>query len=151
MATLDGTLGADRVTGTLGADLILGAPPLTTPATAPALATIAAGGLGIAVLAVAAPGEAGRLWVLDKRGIIRSVDSTTGAIDATPVLNMTAEVSASGEQGLLGLAFHPDFWANGRVFVFFSNLAGDSVVRAYTTDPADRGRLLPARGSTSST
>jgi len=135
-----GTLAAETLRGTGADDLILGADPALVTSTAPALQQVASG-LGTAVFAAAMPGDAGRLLVLDKTGVIRSLDVATGAVQ--PFLNISAQVSPAGEQGLLGLAFHPDFHANGRFYVFFSNLAGDTVLREYTMDPANPGAPLP--------
>jgi Ca2+-binding RTX toxin-like protein len=103
-----------------------------------------ASGLGTAVLVTAAPGETGRLFVLDKTGVVRTVDPATGA--SRVFLDISAQVSPAGEQGLLGLAFHPDFTVNGKFYVFFSNTAGDTVLREYGVDPTDRGAALAASG-----
>ncbi|WP_338662297.1 PQQ-dependent sugar dehydrogenase [Pararoseomonas sp. SCSIO 73927] len=136
MARITGSLGGNTLNGTRGDDLIEGHGPLAAPAAAPVFTTIATG-LGPAVFATAAPGDAGQLYVLDRTGVIRVVDTATGAVRATPFLDMSAEVSTAGEQGLLGMAFHPDFGTNGRFYVFFSRRDGESQVREYTIDPAD--------------
>src|SRR5262245_16170439 len=72
-----------------------------------------------AVGVVAAPGEApGRLFVVEKRGLVRILRGKN--LDATPFLDFTSRVSLeprdNGEQGLLGLAFHPQFARNGRFY-----------------------------------
>src|SRR5258705_4027870 len=58
-----------------------------------------------------------RLFVNEKRGRIKIVNRLTGAVNATPFLDIysrvTAVSSASDERGLLGLAFHPDYADNG--------------------------------------
>jgi Ca2+-binding RTX toxin-like protein len=140
---IDGTLAAEFLSGSRGADLIYGAAPALVAAGAPGLVPVATG-LGTAVFATAAPGDAGRLFVVEKAGVITSLDLAGGTI--SPVLDISAEVNRAGEQGLLGLAFHPEFHLNGRLFLFFSNLAGDTVLREYAMDPADRGRVLPGSG-----
>ena len=49
-----------------------------------------------------------RLFVVEKRGVIRILNAN-GEVLPTPFLDIDARVSpSSGEQGLLGLAFHPD-------------------------------------------
>ncbi|MCR0982243.1 PQQ-dependent sugar dehydrogenase [Roseomonas populi] len=136
MATVTGSLLGDRLAGTRGDDLIEGHAPLAATATAPVFTTIATG-LGQAVFATSPQGEVGQLYVLDRTGVIRVVDTATGEVRATPFLDMSAEVATDGEQGLLGMAFHPDFRANGKFYVFFSRLDGDSQVREYTIDPED--------------
>ena len=143
--TITGTPGADSLTGTAGDDLIQSIDPAAAGATVPRLIQ-AATGLGPAVFTAAAPGDAGRLFVLDRTGVIRAVHTANGQVDGAPFLDIRAEVSAAGEQGLLGLAFHADFRADGRLFVQMSNLSGDSEIREYRVDPADPGRVLAGSG-----
>jgi len=52
----------------------------------------------------------GRLFIVEQGGRIRLLK--TGVVNATPVLDISAIIKVGGEQGLLGLAFHPGF-ANG--------------------------------------
>jgi Ca2+-binding RTX toxin-like protein len=143
MATINGSLGADNLLGTRAGDLIQGHAPLAASTAPPSFTTIATG-LGASLFATSAPGDSGLLYVLDKFGTIRVVDSATGQARSTPFLDINAEIVTAREQGLLGMAFHPDFGANGKFYVFFSNLAGDTVLREYTVDPADPDRALPA-------
>ncbi|HUP30920.1 MAG TPA: PQQ-dependent sugar dehydrogenase [Usitatibacter sp.] len=85
----------------------------------------------------------GRLFVVEQGGRVRIVKN--GALLATPFLDISAAaggpVKAGGEQGLLGLAFHPGYLLNGRFFVFYTRaLQGDSVgselvVARYTRAP----------------
>jgi glucose/arabinose dehydrogenase len=86
------------------------------------------GGLNQPV-AVAHAGDS-RLFIVLKAGQIRIFDGTT--LLATPFLNITALINADGERGLLGLAFHPSYVANGFFYVFYTNLAGDIVIARYT-------------------
>jgi glucose/arabinose dehydrogenase len=64
-----------------------------------------------------------RLFVVDQAGRIRII--TNGALLATPFLDLTAQIPALAggfdERGVLGLAFHPDYAANGRFFVRYSS------------------------------
>jgi glucose/arabinose dehydrogenase len=58
----------------------------------------------------------GRLFILEQSGRILVYQG--GEILPTPFLDITGEVGSSGnEQGLLGLAFHPDYPENGLFFV----------------------------------
>jgi glucose/arabinose dehydrogenase len=54
-------------------------------------------------------------------------------------LDLSAVVGTEGgaERGLLGLAFHPEYAANGRLFVVYTDLEGDSVIAEHrvTSDP----------------
>lgn len=86
----------------------------------------------------------GRLFVLEKPGRIRIVAG--GVIAPEPFLDMTALVTSTGnEQGLLGLAFHPDFARNGRFFVAYTARNNDNTVAEYRVGN-DPQRADPASG-----
>jgi glucose/arabinose dehydrogenase len=82
-----------------------------------------AGGLTAPVYLTGAPDESGRLFVVDQAGIVRIIDAD-GALLETPFLDLTDRMvelrTNFDERGALGLAFHPDFAANGRFFVHYS-------------------------------
>jgi len=79
-----------------------------------------------------APGSTDTLWVVEQRGTIQLV---TGGLVAGTFLDITSRVVAGGEQGLLGLAFHPDYAANGRYFVYYTNDGdGANIVAEYNRD-----------------
>jgi glucose/arabinose dehydrogenase len=85
-------------------------------------------------LAIANAGDgSGRLFVAEQGGRVYIL--TDGAVNSTPFLDVSAQVSGGGEQGLLGIAFHPDFPADNRVFVDYTNAAGDTVVSSFEVDP----------------
>ncbi len=68
----------------------------------------------------------GRLFIAEKGGAIKILKN--GAVLATPFLNVSGLTSTSGERGLLGLAFHPQFKSNRRFFVFYTR-AADGALR----------------------
>jgi glucose/arabinose dehydrogenase len=70
----------------------------------------------------------GRLLVAEQRGTIRLIED--GKLAKNPVLDLSASVEFGGECGLLGLALHPDFSRNGRVFVNYTT----NHLRAVTGD-----------------
>ncbi len=85
-------------------------------------------GLAAPVDIARASGEA-RMFVVEKRGQIRLV-TPAGAVLPTPFLNITGRVlSSGGEQGLLGVAFHPDYATNGFFFVNYTAGAGSGTTR----------------------
>jgi glucose/arabinose dehydrogenase len=59
-------------------------------------------------------------------------------------LDLRGQTTGTGEQGLLGLAFAPDYASSGRVFVSFTNLVGDSVVARFVRSTSDPLKLDPA-------
>lgn len=95
-------------------------------------------------LFVTAPVGDSRVFVVEKAGRIRILDD--GALLSDPFLDISDEVSGGSEQGLLSLAFHPDYADNGRFFVNFTNRAGDTRVVEYrvSADP-DRADPTPVR------
>lgn len=77
-----------------------------------------------------------RLFILEQPGRIRIVQNRQ--ILPEPFLNIQERVGSVGnEQGLLGLAFHPDYATNGRFFVDYTNLDGNTVISEFHvgTDP----------------
>lgn len=78
----------------------------------------------------------GRLFVLEKSGLIRIVKD--GTLSPTPFLDITDRVGSQGsEQGLLGLAFHPQYRENGYFFVNYTDVNGDTVIARYQVSPGD--------------
>lgn len=66
------------------------------------------------------PARANQLFVAERAGRIRVIsDLQQGTIEADPFLDISSRVTTNGENGLLGLAFHPDYAANRQFFVFY--------------------------------
>ncbi len=92
----------------------------------------------------------GRLFVVEQPGRIRIVQDTGADWEITHTfLDIRSRVGSAGdEQGLLGLAFHPDYATNGRFYVDYTNNQGDSVVAEYRrqkfnrADPTSRRQVL---------
>lgn len=68
---------------------------------------------------------------------------------ADPFLDISALVTSGGERGLLSVAFHPDYAANGLFYVDYTDLNGDTVIARYrvslnpdAADPASAIILL---------
>lgn len=89
-----------------------------------------AAGLSALTFVAAADDGPGLLYAVEQVGRIWVVDSS-GSVDATPLLDISDRVRSGGEQGLLGLAFHPDFAHTGRMFVDYTDSRGDSVVSEF--------------------
>ncbi len=68
-----------------------------------------------------------RLFLVEKRGVVRVYQN--GAIKSGTFLDLRALIGdASGERGLLGLVFHPQFEVNRRLYVYYTRTGGDIVV-----------------------
>ncbi|HEY8167788.1 MAG TPA: PQQ-dependent sugar dehydrogenase [Candidatus Limnocylindrales bacterium] len=93
-----------------------------------------AGGLQALTQITNAGDGSGRLFAVEKRGTIRVIDN--GAVQPGYFMDIRSLVAESGERGLLGLAFHPDFASNRRLFVYYTRNGGDIVVERYTTNAA---------------
>jgi glucose/arabinose dehydrogenase len=87
-----------------------------------------ADGLPFPVFVDAPPGDE-RLFVVTKDGQIRIIKA--GATLLEPFLDIRELVRNDGEQGLLGLAFHPSYPANGLFYVHYSDRHGDTKVVEY--------------------
>ena len=72
-----------------------------------------------------------RLFIVEQGGLIRIFDVTTDSLLATPFLDISGLTSAVGEEGLLGLAFDPQYAANRQIYVFYTNAAGNIVIARY--------------------
>lgn len=73
-----------------------------------------------------------RLFVVERNGLIQIIN-TNGDINMSPFLDINDRViNNGGEQGLLGLAFHPDYSNNGYFFVNYINNSGNTVISRFT-------------------
>ena len=72
-----------------------------------------------------------RLFIVEQGGLIRIFDLTTNLLLATPFLNISGIISFSGERGLLGMAFDPQYDTTRQFYVFYTNTSGDIVIARY--------------------
>lgn len=89
---------------------------------------------------VAPPDGSGRLFVATQNGRVWVI-SKAGAVAAAPLLNISQRITSGGERGLLGIAVHPGYPSDPRVFVDYTDLNGNTVVSSFSLDPADTSRL----------
>jgi glucose/arabinose dehydrogenase len=71
-----------------------------------------------------APNDPSRWFVVEQRGVVRVFDNNPNVAAATTFIDISDRVTfpASSELGLLGMAFHPQFSINGRVYLFYSHV-----------------------------
>jgi glucose/arabinose dehydrogenase len=98
---------------------------------------------------VGAPdGVSDKLWVMEQPGTIWIIDLATGKKSSEPFLKIKPKVDSSkNEEGLLGLAFAPDFAESGRYYVNFTSKDSHSNVVRFTspdgmTTDADSGETI---------
>lgn len=97
-----------------------------------------------------APGDAQRWYIMERAGrVLRASTSSAAAREAETFIDISNQVDTSGEGGLLGMAFHPDYPRNRSVFLSYTTSvdAGDvrgfrSVVSRFTA--SDNGNSLLA-------
>jgi glucose/arabinose dehydrogenase len=77
-----------------------------------------------------------RLFIVEQDGIIKILNPD-GTTNPNAFLNITGQVSTGGEQGLLGLAFHPNYTSNGFFYTNHTNLSGNTVITRYSVDSAN--------------
>ena len=98
------------------------------------LVPVAASGLSNPVFAGNARDGSNRLFIEEQVGIIKVLQP--GASTPLPFLDIRDKVVYGGKQGLLGLAFHPGYAANGRFFVYYTRpLDGALVIAEYHVSP----------------
>ncbi|HYN80076.1 MAG TPA: PQQ-dependent sugar dehydrogenase [Gemmatimonadaceae bacterium] len=89
------------------------------------------------------PGDS-RLFVVEQAGRIRVLKQ--GRVLDQPFLDISARVRSGGEQGLLSMAFHPDYGTNRWFYVNFTDRNGDTHIERFTAsanaDVADLGSML---------
>lgn len=106
-------------------------------------------GLNLPVAVRNAHDGSNRLFIVNLGGRINIATNAGTTVDATPFLNFATNspllgFSMTGEGGLLGLAFHPNFASNGYVFVYYTDARLDSVVARYTVMAGNPNQLDPS-------
>jgi len=98
------------------------------------LATVVSG-LSSPLFVTHAGDGSNRLFIVERGGVIKVLQP--GNSTPSVFLDITSRVVSGGEQGLLGLAFHPFHETNGRFFIYYTRAAGEIVIAEYnlTGDP----------------
>lgn len=137
--------GAARRLGLLGlAMLVAGCGDSTAPRSPiSALALVPVdSGFDFSVFVGAPPGDASRLMIVQRDG--RILLRKNGVRQDSAFLNLTSLTNPStGEYGVYSIAFHPNYAANHRLFVYYADLNGDSQLAEYQAD-ASFDHALPA-------
>ena len=86
-----------------------------------------------------APSDISRWFVVEQSGVIRVFNNDPTVSSSSVFIDISGRVnSGPSEAGLLGMAFHPDFAANGRVYVSYTRTGSPlvSVISRFVIDPA---------------
>jgi glucose/arabinose dehydrogenase len=88
------------------------------------------------------PNDPNKMFVLEQAGTIRVVQN--GSLLPDPLLDITDRVGSAGnEQGLLGIALHPDFASNGYFYVNYTDTNGNTVIARFHVSQSDANRADP--------
>jgi glucose/arabinose dehydrogenase len=100
-------------------------------------------GLSLPVFLTNAGDGSGRIFIVQQRGIVKVVQP--GSTTPTNFLNISSIVSQSDtERGLLGLAFHPNYAANGRFFVYYTRASDGAIeIAEYAVSTGDANQANP--------
>ena len=132
-----------RRAGRRAAALFVGAAAVLALGAAPAGAADArlvdVGAFDQPVFVTGAPGDDTRLYVVQQTGVIRAVVNGT----QSTFLDIDSLVQTSGEQGLLSMAFAPDYATSRRFYVYYVDNSGNLQIDEFQRDPANAGRALP--------
>ena len=120
-----------------GASACSGNSPTGPPADTGARLQEVVSGLSFPLYLTAPAGDLTRLFVVEKTGGVRIVKG--GILLPDPFLDLSAQVSSGSEQGLLGLAFDPDYATTGRFVVHYTDLAGNTALSRFrvSADPIE--------------
>jgi glucose/arabinose dehydrogenase len=89
----------------------------------------------------APPRDRRRIFVVEQGGTIRVVRG--GRVLRRPFLDVSGQVVSGGEQGLLGLAFAPDYHESRRFYVHYTDRGGDTRIVEYRARRGDPDRADP--------
>lgn len=103
-------------------------------------------GLSAPVYVASTPSEPGRIYIVEQPGTIRIFED--GILFESPLLDIRDRVLSGGEQGLLSVAFDPEYEANGRFYVNYTDGSGNTAVVEFQSNAEgtrtvdEAGRLL---------
>jgi glucose/arabinose dehydrogenase len=80
-----------------------------------------------------APDNDARLFVVERLGRVRVIKD--GAVLETPFLDISDRIGTVFERGLLGMAFHPDYANNGKLYVYYVDRSDNVVLERFSSNP----------------
>ncbi|MFH5832621.1 PQQ-dependent sugar dehydrogenase [Halalkalibaculum sp. DA384] len=91
------------------------------------------------------PDGSNRLFVVEQRGVITFFENTAETAEKTPFLDIEERVDDRGnEEGLLGLAFHPDFEQNGYFYLNYTTNNSTTRISRFTLSDDNPQQADPA-------
>jgi glucose/arabinose dehydrogenase len=83
-----------------------------------------------------------RLFIVEQDGYIQIADPS-GNLNSTPFLDIIDRVESGGEQGLLGLAFHPEFASTGFFYVNYTGVGDSTHISRFNVSPINADMADP--------
>ncbi len=113
-----------------------------------------ASGLTSPLYVTAPPGDFARIFVVEQRsgstGRIKIINLADNSVNLLPFLSISP-VASGTEQGLLGLAFHPNYLSNGYFWVYYTNASGDNTIVRYQANGPDYANAVTANTTSART
>lgn len=102
---------------------------------------LVASGLSTPLLVTTPAGDP-RVFIVEKAGRIRIAKN--GTLLPAPFLDISARIASGGEQGLLGITFHPNYASNGLFVVDYTDQSGATRVSTFRVSSSDPDRADPS-------
>ncbi|MGI8461477.1 MAG: PQQ-dependent sugar dehydrogenase [Solirubrobacterales bacterium] len=128
----------------IGVLLVTGDDQLSKPAGPKKLSLERIGEFDSPVHVSSDPGDPDRIFVVEQGGLVKLVEDGR----ESNFLDLTSEVTSGGEQGLLSIAFAPDFAESGHLYVYYTGADSGNVhideltADGDSADPATRRELV---------
>ncbi len=140
-------IAAAPILGACGSSTLSGAATVAGPARAARIGLQRIGVFSQPVYLAAAPGDPHRLFVVERAG--RIIVLVRGRRRARPFLDITGKVNSGGvEQGLLSMAFAPDYQTTGRFYVYYTDASNNIQIVQYRRARSDPNRADAASART---
>jgi glucose/arabinose dehydrogenase len=136
-----GTSGGGATTATTRTPASTTSPPAKSAGVTLGLQRI--GSFSSPVYVTAPPADSRRLFVAEQGGVIRVVRN--GRKLSAPFLDIRSRVLCCGEQGLLSMAFAPDYASSGRFYVYYTDRGGSQRVEEFRRSGPDRANRSSRR------
>ena len=140
-------IAATAIVAACGSATRSGAATVAGPARASRIGLQRIGVFSQPVYLAAAPGDRGRLFVVERAG--RIILLVRGRRRGRPFLDISGQVnSGGGEQGLLSMAFAPDYQTSGRFYVYYTDASNNIRIVQYQRSHSDPNVAVPASART---
>ncbi|HEY1520391.1 MAG TPA: PQQ-dependent sugar dehydrogenase [Solirubrobacteraceae bacterium] len=139
-------IAAAGVVASCGSSTSSGAAAVADPAKASRIGLQRIGAFSQPVYLAAAPGDAHRLFVVEQGG--RIIVLVRGRRQARPFLDISRKVKSGGEQGLLSMAFAPDYQSSGRFYVDYTDASNNIQIVQFRRARGNPNRAAAASART---